>query len=128
MPPQLVQTWLAQLPLQHSPKAWQAVPPGLQLPPVPVLAPVPVLVVSDPVLSDPVVVVVVMLEPTVTVTTPPPLGSAPPEPVVMPSGLLGVDEPQAAPKMPRRARRTGNQAKCFMSTSAWDATCRSTIT
>ena len=126
MPLQVVQIWLAQLPLQHSPKAWQAVPPGLQLPPVPVLAPVPVLVVSDPVLSDPVVVV--MLEPAVTVTTPPPLGSAPPEPVVWPSGLVVVDEPQAAPKMPRRARRTGNQAKCFMSTSAWDATCRSIIT
>ncbi len=131
MAPHVVQTWLAQLPLQHSPNAWQLEPPGLQLPPVLVLVvsdPVlvvsdPVLVVSDPVLSDPVV----MLEPTLAMTWPPPLGSAPPEPVVEPSGLA-TDEPQAAPKMPRRARRTGNQAKCFMNTSAWDAMCRSTTT
>jgi hypothetical protein len=126
-----VQICCAQAPLQHSLKAWQLEPPGLQLPPLVVLEPVvrdPVLsvpVLLEPVLTDPVV----MLEPTlVTVTTPPPpLGSAPPEPVVEPSGLV-VDEPQAAPKRPRRARRTGNQAKCFMSTSAWDATCRSTVT
>lgn len=115
MAPQVVQIWLAQLPLQHSPKASQLAPPCLQPPPVE-------LVVSDPVLSDPVVVG----DPTVTGPTPPPVGS-PPEPVVEPSGLV-EDEPQAAPKRPRRARRTGNQAKCFMNTSAWDATRRSTIT
>jgi hypothetical protein len=87
----VVQTWLAQVPLQHSLNAWQAVPPGLQLPPPPLPleellpAPTPVDVLPAPPVPAP--------EPELLLVGPGPL--------VGPFPLPVVQSPPSPPVPPR---------------------------
>jgi len=121
VPPQAAHFWLAQVPLQHSAKAWQAVPPGLQLPPVLVDEgfPVPAVLVSVPLLPPKPPLVLLA-----ATTWPPPLGSVPPAPAGPVSGLPWLPLLHAPLTATTRAKRTDNVVRkvgLFMRTSfeAW---------